>query len=403
MRCLKPSAVGQQVVQHLLGHQRLAVVDLDQHLVLEFQCRFDLLGQLPLVEHVGDADPDARDLVLVARADAAAGGADLLAARVPLDHLVDGDVIRHQQMRVGRDQQPLGVDAAIFQTLQLVEQYAGIDHHAVADHVGDAWRQDPRWNEVQREILAGRQDDGMPGIVPALIPHDPLHAATEQVGGLTLALVAPLGADEHDCRHGIVSRSSVTLCPAGEPLYPTWSLRDPQGAALITTDVVVLLFGGRRLPRPLAGLAAEQVDGPDDIDAVVGRARRLIVVGSDADLAAVLTRLLRADRLDVEVGHATGWRTARRARRGTARRVPLIRDETGHVIVGARPNGAVRTVHRCAARRSSTTRSCSTARSPACGSNRPWPCPACGRPSPARADGAGSPGGPLSSAPRARW
>ena len=104
---------------------------------------------------------------------------------------------------------------------------------------------------------------------------------------------------------------------------------------MITTDVVVLLFGGRRLPRPLAGLTAQPVDGPDDIDAAIGRCRRLIVVGSDADLAAVLTRLLRADRLDVEVGHAKGWRSARRARRGTARRVPLIRDETGHVIVGA--------------------------------------------------------------------
>lgn len=104
---------------------------------------------------------------------------------------------------------------------------------------------------------------------------------------------------------------------------------------MITTDVVVLLFGGRRLPRPLAGIAAEQIRGSDDIDAVVGRARRLIVVGSDADLAAVLTRLLRADRLDVEVGHAAGWRRARRARRGTARRVPLIRDETGHVVTGS--------------------------------------------------------------------
>ena len=104
---------------------------------------------------------------------------------------------------------------------------------------------------------------------------------------------------------------------------------------MITTDVVVLLFGGRRLPRPLAGIAAEQIRGADDIDAVSARARRLIVVGSDADLAAVLTRLLRADRLDVEVGHATGWRTARRARGGTPRRVPLIRDETGHVVTGS--------------------------------------------------------------------
>ena len=103
---------------------------------------------------------------------------------------------------------------------------------------------------------------------------------------------------------------------------------------MITTDVVVLLFGGRRLPRPLAGLTAQPVDGPDDIDAAIGRGSRLIVVGSDADLAAVLTRLLRADRLDVEVGHAKGWRSARRARRGTARRVPLIRDETGAPLHG---------------------------------------------------------------------
>lgn len=104
---------------------------------------------------------------------------------------------------------------------------------------------------------------------------------------------------------------------------------------MTATDFVVLLFGGRRLPRPLAGLATQQADGPGDIDAATARARRLIVVGCDTDLAAALTRLLRADRLDVEVGHATGWRSARRARNGIARRVPLIRDDTGHVIVGA--------------------------------------------------------------------
>jgi hypothetical protein len=104
---------------------------------------------------------------------------------------------------------------------------------------------------------------------------------------------------------------------------------------LITADVVVLLFGGRRLPRPLAGLPADPVGEAGDIDDAAGRCGRLIVVGSDADLAAVLTRLLRADRLDVEVGHAAPWWTAGRARRGTARRVPLIRDETGHVIVGS--------------------------------------------------------------------
>jgi hypothetical protein len=91
---------------------------------------------------------------------------------------------------------------------------------------------------------------------------------------------------------------------------------------------VVSLFGGRRLPRSLRDLAVVDLDDITDC-------RRVVVVGSDADLAAVLTRLLRADRLDVEVGHARrGWQ-ARRARTGEAQRVPLIRDETGTVVVGA--------------------------------------------------------------------
>ncbi len=102
-----------------------------------------------------------------------------------------------------------------------------------------------------------------------------------------------------------------------------------------TPDVVVLLFGGRRAPRPLAGLTAVSAAGADDIDAAAARCRRLIVVGSDADLAAVLTRLLRSDRLDLEVGHATGWMSTWRARRGSAQRVPLIRDDTGQAIVSA--------------------------------------------------------------------
>lgn len=94
-----------------------------------------------------------------------------------------------------------------------------------------------------------------------------------------------------------------------------------------TTDVVVLLFGRRRLPRALRGLpVAETADIP---------CRRLIVVGSEADLATALTRLLRTDRLGVEVAHVRRPWHARRALRGSATRVPLIRDDAGTVLVGA--------------------------------------------------------------------
>ena len=114
-----PETVGllQQGLDHLVGFERLAVVDLDQDLVLELQRGLDLVGQLLGVEHVGHPDAHAGDLVLVAGSDAATGGADLLAAHVALGDLVDGHVVGHQQVRIGGDQQLGGVDAAVFQTL----------------------------------------------------------------------------------------------------------------------------------------------------------------------------------------------------------------------------------------------------------------------------------------------
>lgn len=101
-----------------------------------------------------------------------------------------------------------------------------------------------------------------------------------------------------------------------------------------TTDVTLLLFGGRRIPRGLAGCAAVTVADPTDVDTAFG-ARRLVVAGSAADLATVLGRLLKADRLDIEVAVIPRYRSGHRARSGQARRVPLIRDETGTVLAGA--------------------------------------------------------------------
>ena len=102
---------------------------------------------------------------------------------------------------------------------------------------------------------------------------------------------------------------------------------------MIETGITVLRFGERRLPRALASLPA--ADAAAGIDAVLQGARRVIVVGSDSDLAAVLTRLMRTERLDIEVAHLPGRRGARSALGGVARRIPLIRDDSATVLVGA--------------------------------------------------------------------
>lgn len=117
-------------------------------------------------------------------------------------------------------------------------------------------------------------------------------------------------------------------------------------------ETAVLVFAGRPVPRPLRGLTTVSADdetATETIDAAIGRYRRLVIVGGDPDLARVLTRLLRADRLDVEVGYVpprrtpatgvyrlpAGRRAAQRARQGVAGQVPLIRDDAGTALVGA--------------------------------------------------------------------
>ncbi|WP_078282420.1 peptidase M50 [Mycobacteroides franklinii] len=117
-----------------------------------------------------------------------------------------------------------------------------------------------------------------------------------------------------------------------------------------TASARVLLFGGRRLPHILRDLPVDRVEESDAVrtlvDGLPDTPARLIVVGADGDLGQVLTRLMRADRLDVEVGFVPDRRSharriyrigpgaARRARKGQAHRVPLIRDDTGTALAG---------------------------------------------------------------------
>ncbi|CAN3126764.1 Peptidase M50 [Mycobacterium sp. smrl_JER01] len=95
--------------------------------------------------------------------------------------------------------------------------------------------------------------------------------------------------------------------------------------------MAVVRSAGRRIPRTLRDLP---VVDPADTDRLTAY-RRLIVVGGHPELSQVLTRLLRADRLDIEVAQVRRPWQARQARTGAAARVPLIRDETGAVVTGA--------------------------------------------------------------------
>jgi hypothetical protein len=137
----------------------------------------------------------------------------------------------------------------------------------------------------------------------------------------------------------------------------------------IDSDVVLLTCSdtgeARRLPvhgsrrrgglEALAAVALPTVSLPARPDRVAldpvlaeHNPRRVVVAGSDADLAAVLLRLLRTDRLGIEVAYLPARRSAAAAAwglprgrtavalavQGSAGPVPLVRDDSGGVLVG---------------------------------------------------------------------
>ena len=102
--------------------------------------------------------------------------------------------------------------------------------------------------------------------------------------------------------------------------------------------------------------------GKDDVDPVLDTldGRRLVVAGTDADLAAVVLRLLRTERLTgVDLGYlpsakdsvtARIWRLPRsleHALTAPVRAVPLVRDDNGGVLLGAGTIAAIDGVVYC--------------------------------------------------------
>jgi hypothetical protein len=201
----RPQPVGEreQLLDGLLDGGRAAVVDLGEDLVLEVQHALDLLGQDLLVEEVLDPDADAVHLVGVRRADAAAGRADPATAEEALGDLVDGAVVVRDHVRVGAHLEQADVDASGDQRVELLEQHREVDHHAVADHRRHAGAEDAAGQQVQRVLLVA-DHHGVAGVVAAVELHDVVDAAAEEVGRLALALVAPLGSDDGDRRHGFL-------------------------------------------------------------------------------------------------------------------------------------------------------------------------------------------------------
>ncbi|MEJ2869757.1 hypothetical protein WCD74_18460 [Actinomycetospora sp. OC33-EN08] len=128
--------------------------------------------------------------------------------------------------------------------------------------------------------------------------------------------------------------------------------------------IVVLTCGDAVLPGPFPTAAVVACAGPPtraEVDPLLDDAARLVVAGTDADLAAVLVRLLRRERLDLPVGFVpapssaaadvwglpTGTSALELALDGDAGPAPLIRDDRGGVVAGVHRVGPFSGVAYC--------------------------------------------------------
>lgn len=184
-------------VEGLLEIHRFHAQVLGQHEVVVIQRGAQQFFQLRRVMQVGDADTAARHLVFICRADAAAGGADGLAASSLLAGLIQRDVVRHDQRRGRTDLQArTHFHAGRFQLADLLDQRGRGDHHAIADQAQRVVAQDAGRDQVQDGLLPV-DDQGVAGIVAALETHDGTDFLGKQIDDLAFAFIAPLGT-EHD-------------------------------------------------------------------------------------------------------------------------------------------------------------------------------------------------------------
>ena len=198
IRDVGPQSLG--VALGLLGDrlelERRSTIDPLQPDVLLGERDLDLLPQDLRVEEILRADPEARGLVCIGRADPAPGRADLQLPEPPLTRLVERHVPGHDEVRVARQADGLGRDAPCVELVELLDEDPGIDDAARAQHALLA-PEDPR-RHVPELVRLALGDDRVAGVGAALVAADEVGMLGEQVDDLALPLVPPLRADD-DC------------------------------------------------------------------------------------------------------------------------------------------------------------------------------------------------------------
>src|SRR6185437_3379687 len=169
----------------------------------------DMGLQKIVVQQIDDPQAIASGFVLIVRADAAAGSADLLPSRRALSSQLNHAMVGEDDLRsIGNEELAVYVHAQIAELAYFAKKRHRVQHHSVADHRLAIGPENAAGHKLQNEFLPA-DDDSVPGVVPASVTRHHLEALGEHVHDFPLAFIAPLGADHHCC---LCSHESLLDC-----------------------------------------------------------------------------------------------------------------------------------------------------------------------------------------------
>ena len=322
----QPGAPGRRLLDQRVDREARGAHGVEQQ-VLVGQRAADPLAQDLAVAQVLHPQPEPPGAVAVGGPDPAPRRAHLRAAQPDLVGPVEGHVVRHDHVRAAADPDPRDVDALRRQHVELGDERGRVDDDAVADHRRDVRVEHARRAQLELERLVAH-DDGVARVVAALVADDDGDVLGEEVGGLALALVAPLEAHDHGRGH---QRGPDTKEPRTGPGSWIHVSRDsPRAFRRAGGSKVRARLTGRtpRLPRAMvissiAGLAPRGLeDGPEYTEPAPPRMDAAGPIPRRARLGGAAARLSRAPALRLLVSRAVRrFRAPVRGARGAAARL----------------------------------------------------------------------------------
>ena len=164
----------------------------------------DLRAEIVEMGEVADADGATADLVLISRADAATGSADLARAAGIFAQTVQIAMERQDQRAGFGDLEILRRDDDTLsrQLRDFIAEVPRIEHDAIADDRKRAAHDARREQGQLVDIFT--DDQRVPGIMTALKADDDVGTFGQPVDDLALALIAPLGTDHGHIGHLVI-------------------------------------------------------------------------------------------------------------------------------------------------------------------------------------------------------